>query len=57
VDGTHAYEYLQMMLENKTGQILYFIGLKVNKRSFEWPTSINAKKSEKNFGLNVTFYS
>jgi len=47
MDGTHAYEYLQMMLENKTGQILYFIGLKVNKRSFEWPTSKMLKKVKK----------
>ena len=31
LDGTHAYEYLQMMLENETGQILYFIGLRLKK--------------------------
>ena len=48
LDGTHAYEYLQMMLKNETGQILYFIGLRLNKKSFEWPTSKMLKKVKKN---------
>ena len=47
LDGTHAYEYLQMMLENETGQILYFIGLRLKKKSFEWPTSKMLKKVKK----------
>jgi hypothetical protein len=43
-DGTFAYEYLQMILENNNGQKLYFLGLKTDKRSFDWPAEKMLKK-------------
>ena len=43
-DGTFAYEYLQMVLENNNGQKLYFLGLKTDKRSFDWPAEKMLKK-------------
>jgi hypothetical protein len=44
MDGTFAYEYLQMILENNNGQKLYFLGLKTDKRSFDWPAEKMLKK-------------
>jgi hypothetical protein len=43
-DGTFAYEYLQMILENNKGQNLYFLGLKTDNRSFDWPADKMLKK-------------
>ena len=43
-DGTFAYEYLQMVLENNKGQSLYFLGLKTEKRNFDWPAEKMLKK-------------
>ena len=43
-DGTFAYEYLQMILENNKGQNLYFLGLKTDNRSFDWPAEKMLKK-------------
>ena len=43
-DGTYAYEYLQMVLDNDKGQSVYFLGLKTDLRSFEWPVEKMLKK-------------
>ena len=43
-DGTFAYEYLQMIMENNNGQKLYFLGLKTDKRFFDWPAEKILKK-------------
>ena len=43
-DGTFAYEYLQMILENNEGQNIYFLGLKTENRSFDWPAGKMLKK-------------
>lgn len=45
-DGTFAYEYLQMILENNIGQSIYFLGLKTDKRSFDWPAEKMLKKTK-----------
>lgn len=45
-DGTFAYEYLQMILENSKGQNLYFLGLKTEKRTFDWPAEKMLKKAK-----------
>jgi hypothetical protein len=36
-DGTMAYEFLQIIIDNKIGQKLYFLGLRTSKREFGWP--------------------
>lgn len=45
-DGTFAYEYLQMVLKNNKGQSVYFLGLKTDKRSFDWPAEKMLKKTK-----------
>jgi hypothetical protein len=45
-DGTFAYEYLQMIMENNNGQKLYFLGLKTDKRFFDWPAEKILKKAK-----------
>lgn len=48
-DGTYAEEFLQLILENKNGQNLYFIGLKRNSKTFVWSGEKINKKLKKIF--------
>lgn len=48
-DGSTAEEYLQIFMENKSGQKLYFLGLRTSKRDFDWPSAKILKLLNKKF--------
>lgn len=47
IDGTFAEEYLQYFAESEHEQIIYFLGLKTEKRFFRWPAEKIIKKLKK----------
>lgn len=47
-DGSKAKEYVQYAYRNEEDQVIYFIGLKTNKRYFDWPSEKITKKLKLN---------
>lgn len=52
-DGTIAEEYPQFVTENEFGQSIVFLGLKTQKKRFEWSGEKIINKLEKTFNIET----